>query len=229
MAITTLTMMAAPYTGGRKDYILGTIAGLIIGALVLPILKNAQPDLYESIWSLIIPFFFIAVPAGLIVASFIAKKIAIVWQLAKFLVIGVMNTLVDIGVLAFISLIVTTEFHSFSSENTWFTALSLTVTYYSFYKALSFIIANINSYFWNKYWTFGADNQSKVRTEFFQFFLVSLVGFAINVIAASLVFTSLAEAGHFNLGQTGLIGAAFGSALGLIWNFVGYKFLVFKK
>lgn len=218
-----------PYTGGKKDYLLGILSGLIIGLLLLPILKNAQPELYRSLALFVVPFFVLGVPAGLVLASWLAKKIAIVWQLAKFLVIGVMNTLVDIGVLALITILVTNDTSSIASQDTWFTALSLTVTYYSLYKGLSFIVANVNSFFWNKYWTFGSNAVSKAPVQFFQFFLVSVVGFAINVILASLVFTFVTASGSMTVEQAGLIGALFGSVLGLAWNFVGYKFFVFKK
>lgn len=218
----------SPYLGGKKDYLLGLVAGILIGLLLLPILKNAKPSLYDAVWLFVVPFFAIGVPVGLIVASFIARKITLVWQLAKFLVIGVMNTLVDLGVLALITILVANDTRH-ASETTWFTMATLVVTYYSLYKAVSFIIANINSFFWNKYWTFGAENQSRGAHQFFQFFLVSLIGFAINVIVASAVFSSLTAAGSFTIGQAGLLGAALGSIIGLAWNFVGYKFFVFKK
>ncbi len=222
----TSTTQSAPYLGGKKDYLLGLLAGLFIGLLLLPILKNAKPSLYNQVYLLVVPFFAIGVPVGLIVASFIARKIALVWQLAKFLVIGVMNTLVDLGVLALITILVASDTRH-ASESTWFTLATLVVTYYSLYKAISFIVANINSFFWNKYWTFGSEARNSNPHQFVQFFLVSLVGFAINVIVASVLFSALST--QFTIGQAGLIGAAMGSIIGLAWNFVGYKFFVFKK
>lgn len=222
-------LAAAPYTGGRKDYLLGTLSGLIIGLLLLPILKNAQPGLYDSVDVFVVPFFVVGVPVGLVLASWIAKKIALVWQLAKFLVIGVMNTLVDLGVLALITIVVTNDSSTIASQDTWFTALTLTVTYYSLYKGFSFIVANINSFFWNKYWTFGSTAAAQAPVQFFQFFLVSIIGFAINVVIASLVFSFFAGSERLTVEQAGLVGALFGSVIGLAWNFIGYKFFVFKK
>lgn len=222
------TTPASSYTGGRKDYLLGLLAGILIGLLILPILKNAKPSLFDALKLFIVPFFALGVPAGLVVSSFIAKKIPLVWQLAKFLVIGVMNTLVDLGVLALITILVANDTRH-ASETTWFTLATLVVTYYSLYKAISFIVANINSFFWNKYWTFGATKASAPSNQFFQFFLVSLIGFAINVTIASLAFSAVISTGSFTVAQAGLIGAALGSILGLAWNFVGYKFFVFKK
>ncbi len=59
--------------------------------------------------------------------------------------------------------------------------------------------------------------------------MVSIVGFLINVIIASYVFKSISPVGGLNLDQWGIIGAAIGSIAGLAWNFVGYKFIVFKE
>jgi putative flippase GtrA len=62
-----------------------------------------------------------------------------------------------------------------------------------------------------------------------QFFVVSLIGFVINVAMASYVFKSVGPLAGLNSDQWGLIGAAAGSVAGLAWNFIGYKFVVFKK
>ena len=60
------------------------------------------------------------------------------------------------------------------------------------------------------------------------FFAVSIVGFIINIIVASSVF-ALSAAANYTAGQWGLVAAAAGSVTGLAWNFIGYKFFVFKK
>jgi putative flippase GtrA len=104
------------------------------------------------------------------------------------------------------------------------------VTFYSLYKSISFIVANINSYFWNKYWTFDQGEKKQTKSEFVQFFAVSVVGFMINVFVASVVFKMiLGSLVGMTGGQLGLIGAMAGSIAGLAWNFIGYKLWVFKK
>lgn len=203
----------------KKDYYLSFLAGLFIGLLFLPVLSAAKPDLYAKINLFIIPFFFIAVPFGLVIAHMISRKIAVVWQLGKFGVTGVLNVLVDLGFLSLITFAFRTYLNIDSK-----TILISFLTYYSLYKSLSFVIANINSYFWNKYWTFNVEGEKKA--EFIQFFIVSAVGFLVNVIVASLVFRAISG---FSADQAGLIGAGAGSIAGLAWNFLGYKFIVFKK
>jgi putative flippase GtrA len=209
----------------KKDYWLGVLVGLLIGIMSMPVLKMAKPDLYYQLRLALIPFFLIGTPLGLYVCHALSKKIAVMWQFGKFFVTGVMNVLVDFGVLAIITLLFK-KFFAISSNDVLFT-IGATVTFYSLYKAISFTVSNINSYFWNKHWTFNKSGDKK--SEFLQFFMVSVVGFSINVVIASLVFKNVTPLAGMNLDQWGFMGAAAGSIAGLMWNFLGYKFLVFKK
>lgn len=209
----------------QRDYYLSITAGLLIGLLLLPILNAAKPELYDRFFLAIVPFFILATPLGLRIAFFIGKKVAVIYQVAKFGLIGVLNTLVDIGTLALLTFL----FRSYFGTEPQ-TAIAGIVTFFTLYKAASFIIANINSYFWNKYWTFERGAKKKSRAEFFQFFAVSMVGFLVNVFVASFVFKFLlGSLAGLSSDQVGLIGAAAGSIMGLTWNFIGYKLWVFKK
>ncbi len=211
----------------KKDLTLGTLAGLLIGLLFLPVLNAAKPDLFARIYLIIIPFFLIGTPLGLLVANILSKKIAVIWQIAKFGVTGILNALVDLGILTVLTWLFRSKFN-IDSEGIIFNILPF-LTFYSAYKAFSFIIANINSYYWNKHWTFKKDGEGEEKSNFVQFFIVSLVGFVINVVAASITFKLVNDATAISADQAGLLGAIAGSILGLAWNFVGYKFIVFKK
>ena len=206
----------------KKDYYLSFLAGLLIGLLFLPVLSAAKPDLYSKVNLFIVPFFFLACPFGLAIAHMIGRKISVIWQLGKFGVTGVLNVLVDLGVLSLLTFFFRNYFQ-IDSKAVVFATLSI-FTFYSIFKSISFIVANINSYFWNKYWTFNVEGGK--NAEFIQFFIVSVIGFIVNVLVASLVFKSIAG---FSADQAGLLGAAAGSVAGLAWNFIGYKFIVFKK
>ncbi len=211
----------------KKDVWFSVGAGLLIGPLFLIILQTAKPDLYESLRLIIPLFFLVATPLGALIAYKIGLRFALAWQLAKFVVIGGMNTLVDIGFLA----LITSTFKNFGiqSGDLIFAGLGI-LTFYSLFKATSFIIANVNSYYWNKFWTFsGSGSAQKTSAQFLQFFLVSLVGFFLNVLVASLVFRLFSPLSVLNSDQWGLLGAMAGSLSGLVWNFLGYKFIVFKK
>lgn len=209
----------------KRDYEFAIVAGLLIGFLLLPVLKTAKPELFAKFAIAIVPFFFLATPLGLRVAFLFGKKIAIIYQIAKFGLIGLLNTLVDLGVLALITLMFSSYFQIEATH-----ALVGGLTFYSLYKGLSFIVANISSYFWNKYWTFDQGAKTQTKSEFMQFFAVSIIGFLINVFVATYVFGMiLGSVTTLSDGQIGLLGAAAGSIAGLAWNFIGYKFWVFKK
>jgi len=212
----------------KKDLIFAVAVGFLIGLLAMPVLRAAKPDLYEKFYLTLIPFFLIGTPFGVAIAHIISKKIAIIWQISKFGVIGVLNTFVDLGILTLLTFIVRKYLQIDSVDIIWQTPI-IVITFYSIYKAISFIIANINSYFCNKYWTFEQNLEKKSGKEFFQFFTVSIIGFLINFFIASFVFKSVTPIAGMNVDQWGLIGALAGTAAGLVWNFLGYKFIVFKK
>lgn len=209
----------------KRDYWLGLVVGILIGVMFMPVLYMAKPDLYEKLKLAILPFFVIGTPLGLIIAHKISKVIPVMWQFGKFFVTGVMNVLVDFGVLA----IETSLFRNYLHINSTDVMITIgaAITFYSLFKAISFTISNVNSYFWNKYWTF--DKSGDNKSEFVQFFIVSIVGFIVNVVVASLVFNSFSSHTALNPDQWSLVGAACGSIAGLMWNFLGYKFIVFKS
>lgn len=208
----------------KKDYVFGISAGLLIGLLTLPVLRALKPELFSK-FAIVVPvFFLIATPLGLIVFSYLGKRIAVLWQIGKFLVSGVLNTLVDWGVLALVTFLFRQYFKINSTD-----ALAFGLTFYTLYKSISFVAGNINSYYWNKYWTFANGVVEKTKAQFLQFLTVSLVGFAINVGVATLIFKAFAPVGGLNADQRGIVGAAIGTIAGLAANFFGYKYIIFKE
>lgn len=150
----------------------------------------------------------------------ILDKYPAIGQFVRFGLIGGLNTGVDLVILNILM----------------FSTGFFTGTPYTFFKAISFIFAATFSYFMNKQWAFKDNAKEKAVKKFSQFFAVSLIGMVINVSIASLVVIYLqpifsAQITFFTLDPKlwGSIGALCGTAIGLIWNFIGYKFFVFKK
>jgi len=196
----------------KVDIILALITGEITAWFFWGLLKNIGLDLKLVYWVLPIVFPILAI-AALWIAYLIGKKFLFVFQIAKFLLIGVLATLLDLGVLNILM---------------WISGIAAGLGY-TVFKSISFIVATIGKYFGNKFWAFKKMEKAGMRKEFSQFFLVTLIGFGLNVGIASLVVNVIGS--QFGLSATiwanvGGIIAAFAAAT---WNFIGYKFIVFKK
>lgn len=217
----------------RKDDIIASlILGEIAAWLLLSVAKGfLKPEFYDRIFNLLIiilPIFFpILCLIFLWLAFLIAKKIVILRQAAKFILVGGLNTLVDWGILAFL-IFAFRNYLSIDSRDIIFSVFSLTIIFYSLFKAISFILATTNSYIWNKFWTFRRKTTEKLSKEFLQFVVISIIGFLINVGIASFVFKFIFPFGGLNIDQWGILSAAIATAVSMIWNFLGYKFIVFN-
>jgi putative flippase GtrA len=107
---------------------------------------------------------------------------------------------------------------------------------YAVQKGFSFLAAVTFSYFINKRWTFQDQSKEDAGKKFSQFFFVSVIGMIINVSIATVAVTYLKPIVNSFLNMPFLsdqiwvnLGALCGTAIGLIWNFIGYKFWVFKR
>lgn len=155
----------------------------------------------------------VACAIGLIVSYFLSKIISVVYQAAKFVLVGGLNFLIDMGVLNFL---------------VFYTGIAIGPTQ-SIFKAISFSAAVINSYFWNKFWTFKRESGESVGKEFLQFVMVSVIGFGINLGVDYAVVNMMAPLAGIGAKTWAQIGALVAAIIALFWNFLGYKFIVFEK
>jgi len=147
------------------------------------------------------------------IASLIGKKIVSIYQLAKFLLVGVIATIFDLGALAiFINM-------SGISSGMQF----------NFFKGVSFIMATILKYIPDKYWAFKKKETTNVKKEFLQFFTVTLIGLGINVFIANLLVNQIGPQFGLPAKLWANLGGIAATVAVFAWNFIGYKFIVFKK
>jgi len=204
----------------KIDVILALITGEITGWFFYGMLKNMAIEVRYLDWAAALVFPFLAL-FGLWICFLLGKKFIFIFQAAKYLLIGILATLVDLGVMNILI---------------WITGIA-TGTYYSVSKGISFLFATFSKYFGDKFWAFEQTNKEEMKKEFAKFFLVTLIGLTINVSIASFVvkflgyhiitlFNSTAVLNEKMIANIGGIVAAIVVA---IWNFIGYKFIVFKK
>ncbi len=148
---------------------------------------------------------------GIYIGEIIGKKYLIVYQLARHVLVGAFATIVDLKV--------------FELLGFFFGLLVSPIIF----KAISFIFSTGIKYVGNKHWAFEKQDTLHIGHEATKFFVITLIGLLLDV-------------GVFYF-CTNMLGAQFGLALGLwakvsviisaivaaVWNFIGYKFLVFKK
>ncbi|MBU4204564.1 GtrA family protein [Patescibacteria group bacterium] len=203
----------------KSDIISPIVIGEMI-AIISIILLKYSPVFNSNLPSFIISqtkFFPIIFPfltlLGVFIASFIGKKIPIFFQFAKFVLVGASNTFVDLGILNILMLV---------------SGIYVSIIY-SFFKAFSFICSIVNSYLWNKFWTFEKKETKIGIREFGKFFTVAGIGFFINVSIASLIVNIVGP--QFGLSKEiwANVGAFIAILCVFMWNFLGYKFIVFKK
>lgn len=195
----------------RRDIAYAIITGLtagIIAALVLSFLRQTLPFGISLLW--LIPVILTLWIVGVQLGYFLGGWIGFFNQFGKFVAIGFTNFAVDAGVLNL--LIAATGI----AGGGW----------YSAFKTISFVAAVTHSYFWNRRWTF--QSTGGAGTEFAKFFAVMVASAAVNVGVASLAVNVLQPAGADPKLWANL-GAVAGSAIALIFSFVGFKIVVFKK
>ena len=198
----------------KIDLLAAFIIGEAVALISLPILRFLElPALIIKIakyFPVILPLFSIF---GIYIAWLISKKIGVIFQVAKCFLVGILNTLIDFGILNLLMGI----FGIFAGWP------------YSIFKAISFSTSVINSYFWNKFWTFKKRETAVGSREFSRFYFIALGGLLIHVSVASLVVNIVGP--QFGLSEKiwANIGALVAVFCGFTWNFLGYKFIVFKK
>lgn len=196
----------------KSDVLAVLVAGEIIGWGIYPITQVLGRQLPFAFW--ILPVFFpLFCLICFLLAYLLGKKVPFLLQLAKFVVVGLVNTAIDFSILNLLMLL------SGIREGGM----------YSFFKSVSFLVAVSNSFFWNKFWTFGQKTETKVGREFISFFIVSTIGFGLNVGTASLVNNVIGPQFGIDKGAWANIGAVCGTAIAMVENFLGYKFIVFRK
>ena len=120
-------------------------------------------------------------------------------QFVKFGIVGASSTIIDWGIY-----------------------LLLTRTFGLFYlmaKILSFSVAVLNSYIWNRRWTFRSNDPAKLR-QFIKFLTISIVGVVLNALIMYLSVDYL----YLN----DIYGLVFATVIVMFWNFLANKFYTFR-
>lgn len=153
-------------------------------------------------------------------------------QAGKFVIVGVLNTLIDFGVLNILVFLGFTAAFAFLGQE------------FLIANIISVAVAMINSFVLNKQWTFRSE-EGRIYLEILKFLTVTIIGmFVIHQLIFSFFYyrfhgiTDLAVwIIHFlrlnSIFSDTFVVLNFAKVIAIvgsfIWNFLGYKFFVFKK
>ncbi len=200
----------------RWDVFYSMIQGGITWAALFFISRNLRGDafFFEILDNYRWPLFFVVPFLAVIAVSFsylFSKIVPLSFQLGKFAIIGFSNSAVDFGALNALILLTGIKGGLF----------------FILFKAFSFLLGILNSYLWNKFWTFEVPNKS--NREFLRFMLISLAGLVINVLLASAIVNGMQVPPGYSAVLWANVGALISFIFTALWNFLGYKFLVFNR
>lgn len=195
------------------DIIFALVIGKAVGYLIHDFLKEwgiVVGVYYTLVLWIVFPFLALFC---LWWAYRIGKKALVIFQVAKFLLVGAFAMVVDLQIFEL---------------SIWLFGLFLWPSYL-LPKSISFLIATAIKYWGNKYWVFLRHEKENLVEEAMQFFLVTLIGLAIDVVAFYYFVKVLGP--QFSIPEIVWVklSVIFAAIVSALFNFLGYKFVVFKK
>lgn len=206
-----------------KDYYLVGTIGVAVGLLAQPILANTLQNLEHvtgfspiALRAGTLIFFAFLAPIALWVASWIGKRLPVIYQFAKFAAVGSLNSALDLGIFNLQTLIWGGD------------PKNLTNWLFFIFKSISFLAATTNSFLWNKFWTFGDTHRSTSATVF-KFYAITVVTYALNVgVATGLKAVGPLGGVPVNV-WVNVLAPVLGILTAMFANFLSYKYFVFKE
>lgn len=195
----------------KTDYAITALVGFLVGVFAIPTLFNLgvrQPFLLAALPIVVPPVWIFGVWLG----AFLSRWISFLAQFSKFAAVGFLNTAIDFGTLNLLS------------AATGVTA-GLII---GGVNIPGFTIAVFNSYFWNKLWVFKDREETNIFADLPKFLLITFIGLIINSGIIVIGTTYAAPAGGYAPNVWLNLVKVAATAISLVWNFVGYKFLVFN-
>jgi len=134
-------------------------------------------------------------------------------EVVRFSIVGVVNTTVDLAVLNLLLYAVPP---------------AIGRDLFPVFKAVSFSAGLANSYVMNKFWTFAGSVKRTLHVEVGQFLLVGFSSLLVNNLTATAVYHRMLS-DTMPGGYSATVAGLAGSAAGMLWNYFGFRLLVFRS
>lgn len=198
----------------KKDFLLVTVTSLIFGLFLLPILENIQPAFWRFNFqntSLVVVGLLFFGNFALWVGDLIGRKYVWVWQFAKYGAVGSMAAATNFGMLNLLSLLTGV-----------FSGVLIIV-----FNIAAFAVTVTNAYFWHKFWSFGQDSKPRL-IQFSRYLAVTISSAVIDSLIVYFFTTFIEAPGGLSPADWENIGKAIAVVPVVIFNFLGYRFFVFR-
>ena len=157
-------------------------------------------------------------------------------QFVKFCLVGGISTVIDLGthwLLLFVVPVGKTSLAHVVGDWSWHLTHTgapllerdILDSAYAPLKVPAVILAILNSYYWNRRWTFRVERSHAHGAMITKFFIVALVGMLLNVVVGSSVNRMM----HMGAGARWAGASLVATAVVVVWNFVGQKLWTFRK
>ncbi len=215
------------------DIIFALTFGRVIGFLIGDFLREWDINI-GFYWTLVI---WLILPIISLVclwlAFLIGKKLLFVFQGAKFFLVGAVATVVDLKIFEFLFWTRALFFMKNSARPSTFIGalvfIFLILGNPIIAKSISFIVSTFLKYWGNKYWAFQKHEKENMHKEIVQFFIITFVGLLIDVSFFYYFTKIMGPQFTIPIGVWLKLSVIFAALAAALWNFLGYKFLVFKK
>lgn len=197
----------------RIDYSIALLIGFLTGVFAIPTLLNIgirSKGILIFIPLLAPPLFVFGIWFG----KFLSRRLSFFYQFGKFAAVGFLNTAIDFGILHLLSATTgVTEGFRIGGVN-----------------VPGFGAAAFNGYFWNQLWVFRArDKDESFFHDFPTFLVVTIAGALVNSAVVVFITTYVPFFEVFSKEMRLTLAKVAATVISMVWNFVGYKFLVFRR
>lgn len=192
----------------QNDYRVASLIGFITALII--VLSLLSIGLYAHLHLLFLVFVPFLWSLSIYLTPYIQKIIPISIRFVKFCIVGVLNTVIDFGSLNILSYL--------TGITSGFLVGGINIP--------GFVVGIPNSYFWNKKWVF--NSKSNITQSASPFLIVTLAGIFINSALVILLTTYINPPVAMSSELWLNIAKVIATVASLVWNFVGFKFLVFK-
>ncbi|MFY9463224.1 MAG: GtrA family protein [Candidatus Sungiibacteriota bacterium] len=197
----------------KIDYGIGGLVGFFAGVAMVP--TAYAVGVHSPAILLALPWVGAAcILFGVWLGGFLSRWMPVFAQLGKFGAVGIFNTAIDFGVLNLLS--------RASGITAGFILGGVNMP--------GFAIAVVNSYLFNKLWVFKDNTKGEpFMHDFPRFFAVTFIGVMLNsglvifLTTYAPFLSGITPSVRLNLAK------ASATIVTLVWNFLGYKLIVFRK